>query len=370
MRLLFSCRPAYGHVYSLLPLAVAAREAGHEVMFGTGDAFLPKVRALGFDAYRVGIAVSAAEDEARRRHGDGDVFRLMMTMFGDVLPRATLADIEPLLARLSPDLVIYDQSDVGAAAGARRAGIPIYSHIIGRSMPAALRDQATEALGWLWDGDEPADPMLGDACLDIWPDSLRDEVAASLPTVVRLRPVPWSDPAPLPATLREVKSRPLVYLTLGTVAYGATDVLRAAIDGLSRLPVEVLVALGPGDPAALGPVPASVRVERFVPQSEVLARADLVVHHGGTGTVLGSASAGLPQLILPQGADQFVNAETLDALGAGRALVGAAITPDAVEDAARALLVDEHAREVARVIGAEIAALPAPADVVRTLTGG
>jgi MGT family glycosyltransferase len=147
-------------------------------------------------------------------------------------------------------------------------------------------------------------------------------------------------------------------------------VLRAAIDGLTRLPVDVLVAVGPGDPSALGPVPSSVRIERFVPQPAVLAHADLVVHHAGTGTLLGTLSAGLPQLVLPQGADQFGNAEALAELGAGRALTGDAITADAIEEHARFLLDDVHAREVARKVSAEIAAMPSPAEVVRQLTIG
>jgi hypothetical protein len=58
----------------------------------------------------------------------------------------------------------------------------------------------------------------------------------------------------------------------------------AAVDGLSRPPVDVLVAVSPGDPAQLGAVPDSVHVSGFVPQAAVLRHADLVVHHGGTGT--------------------------------------------------------------------------------------
>ena len=38
----------------------------------------------------------------------------------------------------------------------------------------------------------------------------------------------------------------------------------------------------------------------FVAQSEVLPLVDLIVHHLGTGTVLGELEAGLPQLLLPQ----------------------------------------------------------------------
>ena len=55
--MLFCCRPAYGHVYPLLPLAVACRDAGHDVLFATGEAFLERLAKLGFRAERVGISI-------------------------------------------------------------------------------------------------------------------------------------------------------------------------------------------------------------------------------------------------------------------------------------------------------------------------
>lgn len=366
MRILFSCRPAYGHLFPLVPLARAAQEAGHDVVFATGPSFLGKVRELGFAAHAAGISVGEAETEARRRHPDAEVVTLLITMFGDLLPRATLADLQPLLPRIRPDLVVYEQSDVGAAKAAQEAGIPFVSHVIGRSMPAAILEMAAPAMAWLWDGAPPADLMLGDTVIDIWPDTVRDPEVAKLPAVLRQRPVPFDLDVPMPSF---GSGRPLVYLTLGTVSFGATEVLRAAVDGLARLPVDVLVAVGPGDPALLGEVPGNVHVTGFVPQAKVLRRANLVVHHGGTGTVLGALGAGLPQLVLPQGADQFVNADVLAATGAGAQLVGPEITADAVAEAAGRLLADPAAREVAGAVAKEIAGMPAPAQVVERLAG-
>ncbi|GHG40435.1 MULTISPECIES: glycosyltransferase [Amycolatopsis] len=363
MRILMTCRPAYGHLFPLLPLANAARAAGHEVVFGTGEAFVPQVRALGFEAHRVGVSIADAEAEAKRRHGeDAGFLDVGITMFAELLPRATMADLRPLLPGLRPDLVVYEQSDVGTGALAQRAGIPAVSHVIGRSVSPEVLSVAAERLAPLWD-TPPADAMLGDACVDVWPDSVRDPGTAAVPKVFRMRPTPYNADVPLPPLPRDG----FVYLTLGTVVFGATQVLRGAIAALSRLPVDVVVAVGPGDPAALGPVPENVRVAGFVPQAEVLEHAGMVVHHGGTGTVLGTLAAGLPQLILPQGADQFANAEALSALGAAKALVGDAIRIDAIEAAARELLDDSAAREIARGIAAEIAAMPAPETVLDEL---
>jgi UDP:flavonoid glycosyltransferase YjiC (YdhE family) len=99
----------------------------------------------------------------------------------------------------------------------------------------------------------------------------------------------------------------------------------------------------------------------------VLEKASLVVHHGGTGTVLGTLAAGLPQLVLPQGADQFGNADVVAEKGAGRKLVGEEITADAVAGAAGHLLDDPAARNVAAKVAEEIAGMPEPAAVVAQL---
>src|SRR3954453_13919133 len=53
-RLLFTTRPLAGHFEPLIPLAVAARSAGHSVAFATGEPFTSRARQCGFDAFRAG----------------------------------------------------------------------------------------------------------------------------------------------------------------------------------------------------------------------------------------------------------------------------------------------------------------------------
>lgn len=173
----------------------------------------------------------------------------------------------------------------------------------------------------------------------------------------------------VPTWLTAPRSRPRVYLTLGTVAFGAVEVLRRALDDLAMLEVDVLVVVGPdGDPAALGALRARVHVERFVNQGAVLDLVDVIVHHGGTGTVLAAAAAGVPQLIMPQGADQFINAKVLSGQGSARDLPSSDQHPGAVAEAVAALLADGAERAAARRLAAVIAAMPAPADVVERVT--
>jgi UDP:flavonoid glycosyltransferase YjiC (YdhE family) len=144
--------------------------------------------------------------------------------------------------------------------------------------------------------------------------------------------------------------------------------VRDALAGLTALPVDVLVAIGSYfDPTQLGPLPDSVRVERFVRQDLVLRQIDLAVHHGGSGTLLAAAAEGVPQLVMPMGADQFQNADALALSGAGVALPQGGVTAAAVRDGVRQLMDDPNYRAAANRVRSEILALPTPAERIDDL---
>jgi MGT family glycosyltransferase len=159
-----------------------------------------------------------------------------------------------------------------------------------------------------------------------------------------------------------------VHLTLGTVFNEAAGVLSHAIAGLRRLPVNVIVTVGPNvDPARFAPQPAHVRIERYVPHALLLSRCDLVVSQGGAGIMFGALSHGLPQLVIPQGADQFMNADACCASGAALALTNAEVHADTIAAAAHRLLAEGGFTSAARSIQAQIEAMPDAACVFATL---
>jgi len=74
------------------------------------------------------------------------------------------------------------------------------------------------------------------------------------------------------------------------------------LTGLSQLPVEVVVTVGRDiDPEELGLQPEHVHVEQWVPQSLLLPHTDLVVSHGGSGTVIAALAHGLLQVVIAMG---------------------------------------------------------------------
>jgi MGT family glycosyltransferase len=200
--------------------------------------------------------------------------------------------------------------------------------------------------------------------LSPFPPSFRDP-AFPLPPVahgLRTWDVPRGERPTAPDWAAGRPGAPVVYFTLGTVFnHESGDLFDRVLAGLRDLPINLLVTVGREiDPASLGPQPAHVRIERFVPQAEILPHVDLVVSHAGSGSVLGALAFGRPMVLAPMGADQPLNAERCAALGVGRVLDAVRATPTDVREAVVAVLEDPSCRATASRLRDEIAALPAP----------
>lgn len=370
-RVLFCTLSGYGHVFPMFPLAAAARDAGHEVIFATGPEAGPAVARAGFAATPpVGISIPAAFSELAGGTPVMDIpepIRLEMAgpVFAEVLPRHTIHDLTPICAELAPDLIVYGQWEQGAFAVATAAGIPAVEFRVSRPFPGEDSLKALPPAAISREALLAAQGFPGAApeqFLDIYPPSLQERRILDDPSRMPLRPVAWSDPgAGVPDWVRAERPRPLVYLTLGTTP-NEVHALEIALAGLTKHDVDVLVALGQL-PADSLPTSDRVHLARWVDQAEVLRHVDLVVHHGGSGTTLGAAAAGLPQLVLPQRADQFDNAGIVASSGIGRTLLPGDVTPEAVTEAVDALGSAEHRRATAATRD-EILAMPTPAQVL------
>jgi rhamnosyltransferase subunit B len=67
-------------------------------------------------------------------------------------------------------------------------------------------------------------------------------------------------------------------------------------------------------------LPSSIKPFGYLPFSQVLPRAALVVYHGGIGTLAQTIKAGIPHLVVPNSHDQFDNAWRVEQLGLGRTM--------------------------------------------------
>jgi MGT family glycosyltransferase len=178
--------------------------------------------------------------------------------------------------------------------------------------------------------------------------------------IVESRSVPLDEP-PAPIAAFGDNDRPNVYCTLGTFTNSNAEVFRTLIDAFSSLEIDVLMTTGGRITSdELGLLPTNVTVEAYVPQAQVVARADLVVCHGGSGTMLASLGAGVPIVAIPQGADQFINAPWWVRSGAVTVLPSAGLEPTSIAASIANALDDPVMRAAAASTARDMAAMPSP----------
>ena len=359
MRILFAFTGGRGHLEPLLPLAEAARAAGHAVAFAGRPSMLPVVERLGFEGLaaeeagkppkRIPLQALDPEREARDFR-DG---------FAGMVARQRAPRVAALCGEWRPDALVCDETDFGALVAAERLALPFASVVV----LAAATFATPELIGETLDGVRaehglPPDPELAmlsrHLVLAPLPPSYRDPASPLPPTVRTYRPFAGSP--------TRHDGPPTVYFTLGTVFnLESGDLFERVLAGLAELEVDVVATVGSEiDPAELGPLPPHVRVERFLPQAEILPRSSAVVSHGGSGSVLGALAHGLPQVLIPMGADQPLNASRCEELGLARVLDPVAATAASVHKAAAAVLAEPGYRAAAERLQREFAALPGP----------
>ena len=234
--------------------------------------------------------------------------------FGDGLAPPMFADLLPVAQEFKPDLIVHEQAELAAPLVAASVGAGVITHSFGGPVPVPFLVAAGHLLAPLWAQHGLAVPPYGGsfatAYLDICPPQVQSGAAQT--TSRRATSCGRSPTAARTPTCRSPSprtGRPLVYLTLGT-RQKDSEALAAAVQAIRDLPVRLLVSVGPdADPAGLGRATGQRQGRAAGSRSRrVLAHCAVVVSHGGSGTFLGALSQAVPQLCLPQAADQFRNA--------------------------------------------------------------
>jgi UDP:flavonoid glycosyltransferase YjiC (YdhE family) len=416
-KFLFSIMPpAVGHLHPLLPIAKALKQAGHEVLFACAPSFRETITAAGFESYSMGLDMeqlfTAASAVAQRmtappppqapaQAGVGGMQQQFPKLMVGAVEQG-VPDLIALFGKWQPDVIVRSRFEYSGYLAAEMYGIPHVTSGVGLWLGSGLTNFSR------WQGIEEAlnqarvklnlasDPGLASLnrylYLDFAPPSFEYSSAQrEVPTLHFIRPeiedttttttssAPDAatqqspqelSPSPLPSWVSTLAKQPTIYITLGTVFNQNRTIFEKILTGLHDEAYNLIVTVGRNnDPAALGPQPANVHIERYIPMSLILPYCDVVVAHGGFNSTMTALSAGLPQLFIPISADQPQNAKRCAEIGVGITLEPSELRPEDVRTGVARLLGEASYKEQAQLLQAEIKSLPGPEYAVELLLG-
>lgn len=371
MRVLFVTNPGEGQLYPMVPSAWGLQAAGHEVLVAAPENFLPKVTGVGLPAAASSGPLDMVEIMTT---GSGGSLRPADMLWEDqvraaargfaIVAKRTMEGLSALIKGWRPDLMIAESTSFGAALAASLHGVPWVDHRPGPAMPTVLGKFVADELT---PGRGLPDPVL---TVDNCPPGFQHD---DVPSGHVIRYVPYNGPGVMADWMLTRGDRKRVCLTLGTglphdpSSWSLLELMIATIDELGA---EMIVAV-PGQDEVGSPqwkgLPASVLAVGRFPLSAMLPTCDLVINHGGAGSMMTTLVGGLPQLVVPHYGDQFRNAQQVTQRGVGLGLPREEVTPEAVRAAVSTLLEAGEYRQAAQDLAQENAAQPSPADLVEVL---
>lgn len=348
MRVLVVAAPLLGHVFPLMPLALALRDAGHDVVVATGgdalrvresglpveDVVPPGVR-FGPIALRIMLAHPIVAKREMEGSGRLDFVSRMFAAVGNAMTEP----LQALAAKWRPDVVVHEPLAVAGSA----LGVPSIVHdvslfdgleltaAVGARMKAGVRSPAT--------------------VLRTAPRSVL-EFKVGQP----MRFVAHSGDGEVPRWLAEPAGKPRILVSRSTApGPGAGRMMAAVTKAAEHVDAEFVLVR----PEKTEGLPGNVRTVGWVPLPHVLPFCDGIVHHGGAGTLLGALAAGVPQLVEPGPGDRTTHANAITRRGAGLKAGPRDITPELLTR----LIEDSKLQKAAGEVRDEIAAMPSPAEV-------
>jgi MGT family glycosyltransferase len=350
-----------GHAFPAIALARALRDRGHDVLVETWEDWREDVAAEGIE-FR-----AAQEYKAFPPPAPG-------SEEGASLAAAARA-LEPLMREFRPDVVVSDILTVAPALAAELTGVrraTLVPHVYPVHEPG---------LPFFAFGSQPPRTRLGRAA---WRAALpllvsgleqgreeqnRTRAELGLPPVERLHGG-ISEELALVATFPQLEyprawpagvhvtgpmfferpygdvelppgDAPLVAVTPSTAQDPEGRLVRVALEALADEPVRVIATVNrPYVDEPLPAAPANAVVTHWMSYSQVLPRADLVVSHGGHGTVARVLAAGVPLVCCPAVGDMAENAARVAWAGAGLMIPWRLTRPRPLRLAVRRVLSD------------------------------
>ena len=322
-RYLFVCHDAGGTIPPVLAMATVLVDRGHQVAILSQ----PSVENRARSARCTFVPFSETGDYRRDAALEQQVDLTVPALVGAAVGRDLLATA----ANFVPDVVLVDPNLSGALAAAETLAVPsvVLLHSLFRTFVDVWFGELWELLAGPINGTRTG---FGVEEASSWADMLaRHELILS--PVPEILDAPVDDPPDalghvgflVPPALSDTPialppgDDPVVAMSFSTTYQAQERVLEAAFEAVANEPVRVIATTSGYAPADH---PANVVIADFLPHASLFQHADVVVTHGGLGTVAAALRAGAPLVCVPGGRDQPLNAARVAAVGAGIACGG------------------------------------------------
>lgn len=333
-RIVFFCIPAWGHTNPTVEVVRQLTHMGHQVRYYSFEPFRGKLEAAGAEVICCDEALPPQPKDLDKKLGRD--FAALVEMVTD-----TTLTLEGKVCReleeFQPDVVVSDSVCFWGKLFARKLGIPYVCSTttfafnqqsavlmkpkagellrsllgmprIGRKM-ALLRQHGypVEKVTDLLQNDNETNTIVYTS-RDFQPmaETFSEHyafVGPSLPE--REEPVP-------------AKSRPLVYISLGTVIHDRMRFCQNCAEALASMDVDAILSVGTAENLeVLGQLPPHIQAAERVDQLAVLRRADVFLTHCGMNSASEAIWYGVPTVLDPQQSEETAVADRMEELGMG-----------------------------------------------------
>lgn len=359
--------PAHGHVNPTLPLVQELVSRGHRVIYYETEEFRAKIEDTGAEFISIEPYMPPVPENIDQVAGKD--FAALMEM----VARTTLSldlKIAEDIAREKPALIIGDSVCFWGRLFAKKHGIPFicstttlaFNSHTAKRMKQGLKEiirmitgmpRIEKSMQLLRDHGYSISSFVDVIGNDNQTDtivytsrSFQPEAETFGENYAFVGPSVAARYAPKPHT------RPLVYISLGTVLHNAPAFYRRCIHALDGIDCDAVISIGNTvDPASLGRLPENVQVYPRVNQLEVLASADVFLTHCGMNSVSESLLCGVPMVLFPQHSEEEAVAGRAEELGAGLRLRRP--TARCIRSALESVLKNHVYREAAQAVSSD-----------------
>ena len=373
LRILFASGAGVGHLRPLLPLARALRARGCDIRIAAPPNLSSMIANEGLIHFVTDLpAQQDVQPILERAYSKPYRERneiIFSESFAGTSLRAALPKMQKAINEWQPDLLIRESIEYSSLVAAEVSGIPhmrvevlnAFSEdaTIGDTLIAI--DTARSSAGLEPDHGAAIDR---EPAFSSFPEAIDGSCIRRGQTQFRFAPDQDAVSDTEAGSWPEQSELPFVYMTFGTLSGRVKDaqrIYRISIEAVKDLPINVLLTTGRDYPVDLPEVlPANVMVREWASQTDVLARADLLIFHGGSGSMQGALVAGVPMVVTPMFADQHDNAYRIEEAGIGRSV--STLSSHSISSTIERVLSDPKFASNARELALQIAEMPTVDD--------